>query len=275
MDIRMRTGVEKSRVRMKRTMTFAVFMTVLILVFPTLSGAVITIYELSTLQGRLAQGIAFVLAGILGLVIAKSRFGNMKYVGLDKPRVTKLSEYLWFAPLIIVEVIPLFIGIREGLSSTAIIIYLFFTAAVGFTEELYFRGIIWTALQEKSLKFAVLMSSFLFSVGHFLNLLAGASMKNTILQVIFAFLFALVAVGISYATGSIAIPILWHTIHNFVSLITVESSGRADISIEIFLGFVLLLYGVYLWLKFVSPNEKSKSSVVVVEARSSDFYKSG
>lgn len=45
-------------------------MTLLILVFPTASGAVITILDLNELQGKLVQAVAFLFAGMIGCVMA-------------------------------------------------------------------------------------------------------------------------------------------------------------------------------------------------------------
>ncbi len=117
---------------------------------------------------------------------------------------------------------------------------------MGFAEELYFRGIIPRILRSNGRVFSILLSSFLFSVGHFFNLLAGASVGMTILQVVFAFIFGVVAVEIRMLSGSIGIVVVWHFLHNFLSLITVSNQGVFGVLLGIFQGTVLVLYALYL-----------------------------
>lgn len=241
----------------KNPLIFSLLMTLLLLMFPTASGTVITILRLNELQSRFVQGIAFLLAGIIGCTIAKIRYGHRKNMVLSNEMISPLKDYLWFAPLVFVELLPLLFGLKEGLDVPKIIIYFLFTFAVGFAEELYFRGLIAKALERWSLHHAIFISSILFSVGHFLNLLAGATFANTLLQVIFAFIFGIVAVEISFMSGSLSIPILWHTIHNFISLITMANDNKWFIIIEIIQGLVLILYGFFLWTRIMHQERKS------------------
>ena len=110
-------------------------------------------------------------------------------------------------------------GLKEELIFSEIIILFIFTAIVGFTEEIYFRGLIVKSMIEKSVALTIFFSSLLFSLGHFLNLLAGAGFIETFLQVVFAFIFGIVAIEISMITGNIGIAIIWHWAHNFISFI--------------------------------------------------------
>lgn len=121
--------------------------------------------------------------------------------------------------------------------------------AVGFTEELYFRGIIVDILKRKGIVTVIFLSSVLFSIGHLANLLAGAPLNETILQVIFAFLFGVVAVQITLATNSFLIPAIWHTLHNFIASITASNDGSESMIISGLQGVILLVYGIYLWKK--------------------------
>jgi membrane protease YdiL (CAAX protease family) len=57
---------------------------------------------------------------------------------------------------------------------------------VGFLEELIFRGFLFTALRKDSLKVAVIVSSVTFGMGHIVNLLNGAPLGETLLQIVYA-----------------------------------------------------------------------------------------
>lgn len=238
-------------------LVFAILMTLLILVFPTASGAVITILDLNELQGKLVQAVAFLFAGMIGCVIANVRYGSWKNVVFHNERKSPMVDYLWFAPLVFVELLPLLNGIEEGLRVNIVLAYLLFTMAVGFTEELYFRGLIVKAFEKRSIVYVIFLSSFLFSVGHFLNLLAGATIGYTALQVIFAFIFGAVAVEISLMSGSLTVPIIWHTAHNFISLLTNVNDSKWFIIIGLVQGMGLILYGVFLWSRMVQKSDKN------------------
>lgn len=237
---------------------FSLLLTLLLLVFPILSGTIATILELGELEGRLIQSLAFLLAALLGCVLGMRYFGSLESVGLRKPAGFISKDLLWFTPLLYIEVLPLFFGLKQGLTFTSLAIYLVFTLLVGFTEELYFRGLIWNILNRKSMISALFLSSLLFSLGHFVNLLAGASFMDTMLQVIFAFIFGVVAVEISFATKSLLIPIVWHTVHNFISLITVPNQGKLSLSVALLQGTVLFLYGAYLYFTSYRQTEEKK-----------------
>lgn len=234
----------------KKPIVFSVLLTILILVFPVVSGAIITIFKFGELRSRLIQALAFIIAGIIGCIIAKLKFGSLKDVGLKIVHISDLKDYLWFAPIILVEILPFFAGLKSGLNQSLILAYVLFTIAVGFAEELYFRGLI--ANSFKKTISLVLFSSFLFSIGHIMNLLAGASIFDTALQIVFAFLFGIVAVEISFTTKSLVIPILWHTAHNFISLVTASNDGKWSLIIAIAQGTILLIYGIYLWVKKIN-----------------------
>lgn len=238
----------QENIKFNNPLLFCFLLTLLQLVFPVSSGAMISILQLNEFSSRLIQAVFFLLAGILGCIIAWRVFGTLQVVGIRKARLKDAKVYLWFVPILLIELSTLGFGLKEGLSVQFIFVYLFFTIAVGFSEELYFRGLIPKILNGKNLIQPLLISSFLFSIGHFFNLLAGASLTDTLLQVIFAFLYGVVALEIRLLTGSLAVPVLWHISHNFLSLITVANHSGAFL-FGLIQGTVLFFYGIYLWSK--------------------------
>lgn len=65
---------------------------------------------------------------------------------------------------------------------------------------------------------------------------------------VFAFLFGIVALEIRLLTGSLVVPIVWHILHNFISLVTkVNDSG--SMLFGVLQGTVLFFYAIYLWKK--------------------------
>ena len=235
--------------RIKRPILFSVLLTALMLLFPVASGTLAAVLELGSQEGKMVQSAAFLLAALIGLGLARRYFGSLPAVGLRKPAAVPARAFLWFAPLLLIEALPFLNGLKEGLTQGAIALSLVFTLLVGFTEELYFRGLVWQALRRKSLATALFLSSFLFSIGHFFNLMAGAGLSDTVLQVIFAFVFGVVAAEIAHATGSLLIPAAWHFAHNFISQLTRAGEGPQGLAIALIQGTVLSVYAIYLYRK--------------------------
>ena len=233
----------------KHPLLFSFLLTLTILLFPMLSGVFVSVLELSELQGRVVQAFAFILASLLAFLIARARFGLLKNAVLDLSVRAPLRELFYFFPLVLIELLPLYLGLRTDLNFVRILIYLLFTAAVGLAEEIYFRGLIAKSMAKRSLLQAIFVSSVFFALGHFLNLMAGASLLDTLLQVVFAFIFGMVAVEIVLLRGSLLSVIIWHAAHNFISLITSKENHRWLLIIGLVQGFLLLAYGLYLLIK--------------------------
>lgn len=239
----------------RKPIILSVLLTFLIISAPVISGIVISVAGLEGTTATIIQTVAFTIIFILGCVISKWLFGNLREVGLKEFKTDNLKSYLWFLPIVIIELIPLFYGFKNGLNARVILISLLFTTSVGFAEELYFRGLIARVLKQKGLLMMILVSSLLFSTGHIFNLLSGASVTATILQIIFAFVFGIVAIQLSISTGSIIIPIIWHIVHNFISINTVENTISQGLTAGVIQVIIMALYVAYLWIMVLDNNE--------------------
>lgn len=106
--------------------------------------------------------------------------------------------------------------------SVDFLMFIFSLCLVGFTEEILFRGIIFPKISDyfSSIWLGALFSSFLFGIGHYINLIKNPDSINEITyQVISAFCIGVLMCGIFYKTKNIIIPALLHTIFNLHSLI--------------------------------------------------------
>lgn len=72
-----------------------------------------------------------------------------------------------------------------------------FTVAVGFNEELYFRGLSFSFLSRIGRKQAVIGSAVVFGVLHAANALSGTNPLEVLLQIAFAFLAGLALAVVS------------------------------------------------------------------------------
>lgn len=107
-----------------------------------------------------------------------------------------IKKYLYFVPLVLVLTCNLWNGVTLNRSATETILYILSMLCIGIIEEVIFRGFLFKAICKDSIKQAILISSVTFGIGHIVNLLNGAEMFSTLLQICYAtaigFLFTII-----------------------------------------------------------------------------------
>ncbi len=112
-----------------------------------------------------------------------------------------------------------------------ILIYALSCLAVGFFEEMAFRGcifsVVWQRFEGKraGLFWAIVVSSAVFGVIHLLNIAAGASPAAVILQVGYSFLIGALCSVVLVRTGNIWYCVLFHSVYNFAGGVVPECGG--------------------------------------------------
>ncbi len=104
----------------------------------------------------------------------------------------------------------------SGRDATILAAILGATVLVGFSEELVFRGIVLPAyLQNTSAAKAVLISSFLFSIFHVVNILGGVSVQASAIQLLNALLLGITFGFIAVEMGRIWPLMIFHAAYDF------------------------------------------------------------
>ncbi|RAP22929.1 hypothetical protein C2W59_03068 [Bacillus pumilus] len=214
------------------------------LIIPTSAGVYISIKEVTDPTNiYLINGCAM-LAGCLFLllIIQKSRF-HFKEIGFRKGTLG-----LWIFPLLFIEAVPFIAGLNKDISLSSFMALCFFMVCVGIFEEGIFRGILFQYLKQINLNTAIWGSAILFGLGHAANLLSAKSLTLTVAQILFAFLFGLVAAEIVALTNSLQWVIIWHSVHNIVDQMT---NGNTPLGMQmLWLSIqcvILLVLAVVLW----------------------------
>ena len=230
----------------------------LIIIFPIVAGAIISLNKIEDPKLVLSiQALVFFLASLLGILIYRRK-------DKIKSETVGLKKLVYFIPIIIVEALSLSQGVNTSLSFQDVLLYLIFTVFVGIAEEVFFRGLILQEASKHGKRFAVFLSALIFAISHLANLLDGANSYYTILQIAFAFGFGLVAALIVVLRESLIPVIVWHIIHNFLSLISADSQNigvgvtKFQILISAIQVLILLIYAVYLF-KLTKQMKLSKS----------------
>ena len=179
---------------------------------------------------------------------------NVEY-GLCKP--TQNPKYfLYYIPLVVLISVNLWFGISVNFGLLESLLYATSMLLVGFVEELIFRGFLFKALQENSLKTAVIVSSITFGMGHIINLFSGANTINTICQIFYAITTGFLFVIIFYKSKSLLPCIITHSLFNALSTIsnTVNISTTYSIIIALAIMAITIVYSVII-IKLTPKNQ--------------------
>lgn len=192
----------------------------------------------------------------LTIIFYTTTLGLWSYVG----NITKLTRkgMILVLPVGILSLIPILNGITESKSST-IFISLLITSLIGINEEFIFRGIILSALRKNGRLSSIITSSIIFGLFHLLNLVYGADIIDTVVQVVFATGFGLVMAVTKYETGEMLSPIIIHALWDFISKISnADFLGSIDIIHTISIVLVVV-WGIFLTFRVTSNNTVSYS----------------
>lgn len=197
-----------------------------------------------------------IISIVIGIAIMKkSRFSLYEY-GFRRCEKDTYHKVRWYLPLLAIEILPIAVsGISSEVKALQFVTLLFFTVAVGFNEEIYFRGLAFQVLKEKGRKQAIIWSSVIFGTLHLVNALNGKDLLDLVLQMFFAFLVGIVLSEIVSITKSLWAVIVWHAAHDYISGITGDVRDKtALIILAVQVGF-LLIYAIHLWKWNRSDNE--------------------
>lgn len=161
--------------------------------------------------------IAFLLCFSLFMFLKNNHLLH-KY-GLIKPRIDS-KKMLYYVPLILLLCTNLLYGVGIYYSIFEIILYVLTMFCVGFLEEVIFRGLLFHYLKKDSLKWAIIITSLTFGMGHIVNLIngSGAELFSNFLQVIYAAAAGFMFVMVYIKCDSLIPCIITHGIFNALSI---------------------------------------------------------
>lgn len=177
---------------------------------------------------------------LLILIIGLKR---TSYYGLTK--VSDSKRYLYFIPLLLIVSVNLWGGIHVNNTSSELLFHVITMINVGFIEEIIFRGILFKMMEKDSLKRAMIVSAITFGIGHIVNLLNGADVIPTLLQICYATAIGFLFVIIFYKSKSLVPCIITHSLINSLSIFSSENEMLSYVA-SAFLIIVPLIYAVYI-----------------------------
>ena len=169
--------------------------------------------------------------------------------GLCRPQIPA-SKMLYYIPLILMVSVNLWYGVSMNLSVSETVFYIISMLAVGFLEEIIFRGLLFQAMCKENVKAAVIVSSITFGMGHIVNLIngSGVDLLSNVLQVGYAIAAGFLFTIIFCKTKSLLACIGTHSVLNALSVFgneTAMTAGKEIISAAALAG-ISILYTIYI-----------------------------
>ena len=192
------------------------FCILLIVVYVVVNSYCIQNFGIEDYRSTIINTI-FSIVLIIFMIILKT----ISYYGLKK--VTKLKQYLYFIPLLLIVSVNLWNGININNSANEIIFYILTMINVGFIEEIIFRGFLFKMMAKDNIKSAIIVSSVTFGIGHIINLLNGADLIPTLMQICYAISIGYLFVIIFYKSKSLIPCIITHSLVNSLSIFNIDN----------------------------------------------------
>ncbi|WP_110901068.1 CPBP family intramembrane glutamic endopeptidase [Curtobacterium sp. MCPF17_046] len=188
-----------------------------------------------------------VVAGILALVV--TALGWWRIATVDPARGG--PQWTMVAPLLVLAVCLGRLPLLDwgGKSLRYFLLLALGVLLVGVVEELMTRGVLLVGLRRRLPEIWVwALSCVLFGLLHFLNVLSGAPVATTVLQVVFATSFGSVLYLARRLTGNLLAPVLLHAFWDFGAIgVSASAPGSVDVLLVGLLGLAtiaVLLLGV-------------------------------
>ena len=217
------------------------FVLILIGVYIVLFSIADVISEALGIIKSVTVPVGMLLSVVIYLWLRKNRL--CERYGLCKPSDMRLIDFLF---LLFVVSANLWNGISLNYVAEETALYIGSMLFVGFLEEVIFRGFLFKALSVESERVAIIVSSVTFGVGHIVNLLNGAELISTAIQICHATVIGYIITHIFIRTRS-----LWLCIaaHSLINSLDVFSAG--DLSAVQLIIFTVVLIGVAVFYTYI------------------------
>ena len=116
---------------------------------------------------------------------------------------------------------------------------------IGFIEEIIFRGFLFKMMAKSNVKSAIVVSAVTFGAGHVINLINGADLIPTLIQICYATSIGYLFVIIFHKSESLVPCIVTHSLVNALSIFNVENTISLYIA-PVFLTIIPLAYAIYI-----------------------------
>ncbi len=214
------------------------FCMLLIIIYLVVNSICVQNFGETSLVSFIANTILSACLIVIMLVLKRT-----SYYGLKK--VENARQYLYFIPLLIIVTVNLWNGFNINNSSSEIVFHILTMLNIGFIEEIIFRGFLFKMMAKNNVKSAIIVSAITFGAGHIVNLINGADLIPTLIQICYATSIGYLFVIIFHKSKSLVPCIVTHSLVNSLSVFNIENTMSLYIS-PIFLTIIPLVYAIYI-----------------------------
>ncbi len=157
-----------------------------------------------------------------------------------------IVHFLFFLPLIAITSVNLWNGVAISLPTGELILNIACMCFVGFLEEMIFRGLLFKGMCKINVKLAILVSALTFGAGHAVNLLSGAEIFETVLQLVYATAVGFCYTAVFYAGKSLIPCILSHALYNSLGFFGITPENKTFILIVAIESVICVAYSLWL-----------------------------
>lgn len=183
----------------------------------------------------------------VALVVYLRANGWLTRYGIRATRPEDFTRSIYYAPLVVIVLLQLTKGFRGELDTPAVVLVVALMAAVGFLEELIFRGLLYRALlTRRGVTGAVVISGVTFGLGHVVNLTRDYTAVQQALQVAVGIGLGIVLALLFALTGSILPLVAFHAVLNVAGSVTARDD-RAEVVVVAVTLAICALYAVFLF----------------------------
>ena len=196
---------------------------------------------------RFPELTSIVLVALSMVLIVYLRVGGrLAFYGIRSVQPGTLPLTLFYIPLFAITFVQYAKGFAPGLDLRTVAFAVLLVAAVGFVEELLFRGFLLQALRTRgNLTRAIIISGVTFGIGHIVNLLRGYSLPDQALQLVAAVLIGIALAYCAVLTGSILPGVVFHALFNLSGTLTNQSTLWDSVAVGVIaivmIAFILAL----------------------------------
>ncbi len=192
------------------------------------------------------SSVSFIVNTIFSVILLVLIIIDKKteYYGLTT--VKNAKKFLYFLPLVIIGTVGLWNGIDINKSTSEMVFHILTMINIGFLEEIIFRGILYKSIEKDNQKLAIIISSITFGIGHIVNLLNGADLVPTLIQICYAIAIGFLFVTIFNKSKSLIPCIITHIAINSLSVLGVDSTGMSIYLIPIMLIINSVSYTIFI-----------------------------
>ena len=219
----------------KHETAFCIF---LIIVYIVVNSVCVQNFGQTSYVSFVANTILSICLTVIMLILKRT-----EYYGLKK--VENAKQYLYFFPLFIIVTVNLWNGFNINHSSSEIIFHILTMINIGFIEEIIFRGFLFKMMAKTNVKSAITVSAVTFGAGHIVNLINGADLIPTVIQVCYAASIGYLFVILFHKSKSLIPCIVTHSLVNSLSVFNVENTVSLYIA-PVFLTVIPLAYAIYI-----------------------------